>query len=71
MWVREVFTHQDHAAAWATEGLVCGGGDDVAVIQWVVQQTAGDETSRVGDVGHEDSANLVGDSAHAFKIPVA
>ncbi len=67
----KIFTHHDDAAARTTEGLVGGGGNDVAVGQRIVEQAGGDEAGGVGDVGQQEGADFVGDLAEAGVVPVA
>jgi hypothetical protein len=55
---------EDHGAAGAAEGLVRGGGDEVAVGEGRLVDAGGDEPGDVGHVHHQVAANLVGDLAH-------
>mmetsp|Transcript_4311 Transcript_4311/g.19240 ORF Transcript_4311/g.19240 Transcript_4311/m.19240 type:complete len:282 (-) Transcript_4311:28-873(-) len=62
---------EDHAAAGAAEGLVRGGGDDVAVLEGLRLLLGGDEAGDVGHVHHEHGAALVRNLAKLGVLPVA
>lgn len=53
-------TEEDKTGTRATEGLVGGGGDDVAVLEGVVLLLGSNETANVCHVHHEVGAVLVG-----------
>lgn len=61
----DTLAEEDHGAAGATEGLVGGGGDDVAVLEGRLVDAGGDEAGDVSHVHEEVGADLVGDFAHA------
>ena len=44
---------------------------DVGILHGVVEQTGSDKTGRVSHVNHKESANLVGNLAHALVVPFA
>jgi hypothetical protein len=62
---------EDHGTARATERLVGGGGDDVAVGEGRLVHAGGDETGDVGHVHEEIGTDLVGDLAHAGVVDLA
>ena len=68
--VFEIFSHEDHAAAWSAEGFMSGGGHDMAVGHRVVEQSAGNESGGMGDIGQQQGPDLVGDATHPSVIPV-
>ncbi len=70
-WVREVFAHHDHTAAWTAQGFVGGGGHDVAVGHRVVEQLRGDESCGMRNIGEQEGAYGISDGAEAGVIPVA
>ena len=67
----EVLLAEDEAGAWAAEGFVGGGGDDLGVRDGRWMDAAGDEAGEVGHVDHEVGADFVGDGAHAGEVEVA
>lgn len=62
--ITTVAAEEDQTSAGATEGLVGGGGDDVAEVEGRLGLFAGNQTGNVGHVAHEVGAVLVGDLAH-------
>ena len=52
---------EDQAAARAAEGFVGGGGDDVGVREGGRVRAADDQAGDVGDVGHQQRADFIGD----------
>ena len=63
-----VLLGQDHAGAWATEGLVHGGGHYIRVWHWIRIQIRCNQTSEVSHIGPQVSANFIGDGTECFKI---
>jgi hypothetical protein len=61
---------EDHGRTRTTEGLVGGGGDDVAVFKRVVEELGSDEAAGVGHVAEEEGPDAVGDGAKSFVVPV-
>jgi hypothetical protein len=66
-----VLTEEDEAGTGTTEGLVCGGGDDVAVLEGRALLAGGDKARNVGHVRKEVGALTVGNLAETGVIPVA
>ena len=48
-----------------------GAGNDVGILQGVVQQTCSDQAGGVCHVDHEQCAHAVGNLAHALVVPLA
>ena len=69
--VVEVLADEYDAAAGTSKGLVGGGSDYMGVLDGVLEQTGGDEASRVRHVDPEDGAYFVRDRAHALVVPLA
>ena len=66
--------HEDDAlaaAARAAEGFVGGRGDDVGILQRIVEQTGGDKAGGMSHVDHEDGTDFIGQTAHAGIVPFA
>ena len=61
---------EDEAGAGAAEGLVGGGGDNVAGLEGALEDLAGDEASNVGHVHHEEAADGVAELADALVVEV-
>jgi len=59
---------EDQTAAWATQGLVSGGRDDVRVRHGRGVDPRGDEPGDVRHVHDEHRANLVGDALERREI---
>ena len=43
----------------------------MGILHGVIQQTSGNQTSRMSHVNHQQSAHLVGNLAHALVVPLA
>ena len=69
--VVEVFAHEDDTAAGTAQGLVSGRGDDVGILERILEQTGGDEAGGVSHIDHEDGADFVGNLTHAGVVPFA
>jgi len=54
---------KDHGATRATERLVCGRGDNVAVLKGVLEQTSREHAGNVRNVRVEVGADAVSDLA--------
>lgn len=65
-----VLAEEDQTGTGATEGLVGGGGDNIAVFEGRLGLLSGNETGDVGHVGHEVGTVLVGDLAEAGIVPL-
>lgn len=50
---------EDHAGSRATQGLVCGCGDHVAVLEGRRVLPCGHQPTDVGDVCHQDGSDLL------------
>jgi len=61
----------DDTRARSSETLVSGGGDHIAVLEWLVEKLGGDETAGMGDIGHEVSTDGVSDLSHSLIIVVS
>ena len=66
----KVFTHQDDTTTRTTESLVCSRSNDVGILQWIIQQTSSNQTSRVSHINHQQGAYLISNFAHAGIIPL-
>ena len=66
-----VLAEEDHSGAGTAEGLVRGGGDDVAVLEGAGLLAGGDEAGDVRHVHEEEGAVGVGDLAELGVVPVA
>ena len=64
----DALAEEDHGAARAAEGFVCGGGDYVGVEEGGGNDAGGDQAGYVGHVDDEVGADEVGDLAHAGVI---
>jgi hypothetical protein len=60
-------THQYQAAA-GSSGLVCAGGCQVRVVDGRGVGPGDDEAGDVGNVGHQEGTDLVGDFAELFEV---
>jgi hypothetical protein len=69
--VLEILAEEDETSTGPTEGLVGGRGDDIAVLEGVVELLRRDETAGVGDVGHEEGALTLGNGLQRLVVPVA
>lgn len=69
--IRTVLPEEDKTSTRASKGLVSGGGNDIAVLEGVVQLLSSNEAGCVGNVCHEPGALLVGNFAEFSIIPVA
>jgi hypothetical protein len=65
-----VLAEEDETSTGTTEGLVGGGGDDVAELEGARLLAGGDQTRDVGHVGKEVGALGVGDLAKPSVVPV-
>lgn len=52
-------------------GFMGGCGYNVAIRNRIVEQTTGDHSGRMCDIGHEQGTDFVGNFTHAFVVPVA
>jgi hypothetical protein len=62
---------EDHGTTGSTEGLVGGGGDNVAVLEGRLVDTSSDQTGDVGHVHQEVAADLISNLAHAGVVDLA
>lgn len=62
---------EDHTSARSAEGLVCGGGHDVAVGEGTHGFSGGNEAGDVGHVHHEEGAILISNGAVLDVVPLA
>ena len=69
-WIVKILTHQNDTATRTTESLVGSRSNDVGILQWVVEQTGCNQTSRVSHINHEEGTHLIGNLAHAGIIPL-
>ncbi len=69
--VRVVLPEEDETSARATESLVSGSGNDVTVLERVVQLLCSDKARSVSDVTHEKGTFLVRNFADFCVVPVA
>ena len=69
--ILEILAEEDDAAARAAEGFVGGRGDDVGILQRIVEQTGGDKAGGMSHVDHEDGTDFIGQTAHAGIVPFA
>ena len=69
--VLEILAEEDETSTGATEGLVGGRGDDIAVLEGVVELLRRDKTTGVGDVGHKEGALTLSDRLQCLVVPVA
>jgi len=67
LWLTEISITR---LSWTKKCNSRSGGDDIAVLEGVVELLSSDETAGVGDVGHEPSTLLVGDLAEVGIVPV-
>lgn len=65
-----VLAEEDQTGTGTTEGLVGGGGDNVAVLEGRVSLLASNKTRDVGHVAHEVGAVLVSNLAEAGIVPL-
>ena len=68
--ILEVLADDDGTATGSAEGLVGGSGDDVGILDRVVQQAGSDKSCRVSHIHHKDSAYLVCDLTHPLPVPL-
>ena len=68
---RQLVGAEDERAARAAQRLVGGGGDDMAVWDWVGIESRGDQTRHMRDVGHQQRADAIGDLAEAREVQLA
>ena len=69
--VLEILAEEDETSTGTTEGLVGGRGDDIAVLEGVVELLRRDKTTGVGDVGHKEGALTLSDRLQCLVVPVA
>src|SRR3546814_4776587 len=62
---------QDHAAPWAAQGLVRGGGDDIGMGQRAGVDAARHQPRKVRHVDEQIRAHLVADGAEPLEIDEA
>lgn len=65
-----VLAEEDQSGTGTTEGLVGGGGDNVAVLEGRFSLLASNKTGNVGHVAHEVGAVLVSNLAEAGIVPL-
>jgi len=53
------FSEEDHARSGPSECFVCGGGDDVAVLEWTGCKTCSYESTDVSHVSQQVGSVLV------------
>mmetsp|Transcript_5554 Transcript_5554/g.15704 ORF Transcript_5554/g.15704 Transcript_5554/m.15704 type:complete len:304 (-) Transcript_5554:314-1225(-) len=59
---------EDHGSSWSSERLVSGGGDDVGIVEWGLNDASGDKTTDVSHVGKKPSVRLVADLSHSSVV---
>ena len=70
-WVVEIPAHHDHSASRAPECFVCSTCDDVAMLQWIIEQPCGNQAGGVGDICHEQRTHFISDFPEALIVPFA
>ena len=65
-----VLAEEDHTGTRTTEGLVGGGGNDVAVLEGTGLLAGGDEAGDVGHVHEEEGAVGIGDLTELLVVPI-
>ena len=68
--VLKILAEEDETSTGATEGLVGGRGDDIAVLEGVSLLPSSDKTADVGNICHEVRAMLVSNLTQSSVIPV-
>lgn len=69
--VLEILAEKDETCTRATESLMSGRSDDIAVFKGIRKRLRRYQTGRVRDIGHEERAMLIRGCAQTGVVPVA
>ena len=69
--VFEILAEEDNTTSRTAQRLMCSRSNDMSVLQWVVEQASGNQTSWVSHVNHQEGTHLVSNLTHASIVPFA